>query len=309
MLIARYGASLPELRAEQFEAHRQESEEPRSFSAVRGRLRAIFSLFAPHECGGIQAIIERSQRKAALLAGMDEADFDELYRRFLDTEKRDEYAVVDRGGLNMADFAALMRDIGLDHVAERPQFLFGLLDSDGNGHVSVKELVDAFVALSSKSNKAQRLKWAFDKFDRNQNGSLGLPEVRDLIQFLCIMQSMQHTLSPEPTVWETQRWFPAAGWKPHTGALSSHSFADEFGEAVAEPTKARRLCSCVWFCMRWLWFIIAAVISGALFHPCRSLDGSYGCIASTQTRKDGSTPRCYRLMTKCIAMIIAVSRV
>jgi len=211
--MAAYGELLPELRLTQMEAHRNESE----------------------------MIVQRSQRKAALLSGMEEADFDELYRRFEQSESHaDGTMVVDRGGLNVEEFAQLMQELNLPHIAEHPELVFGLVDMDGNGRVSLKELVAAFTALRAEATPQQRLKWAFEMFDKDSSQQLGIKELQDMVQFFCIMNSMQHAPSNSPVVWEAQRWYPTKGWLgcnatrgfSVTGGVS---FADEHGDGVVPP--------------------------------------------------------------------------
>ena len=191
-----------------------------------------------------EKIVQRTQRQGALLAGLDEEEFDNLYRLFisLDTERQDgtTLQVVDRGGPNLNDFTMLMEGMQLSHIGEHaPKMLFNLLDSDRNGFLSLKELVHGIAVLRPRAGASQRLQWLFDNFDRDKEGFLDMEELRELVQFLCIMQSMQHVPSKAPVIWETQRWWVIGGWKPTFStkglALTDQCYADQFGEGVSSP--------------------------------------------------------------------------
>ena len=119
-----------------------------------------------------EKIVQRTQRQGALLAGLDEEEFDNLYRLFisLDTERQDgtTLQVVDRGGLNLNDFTMLMEGMQLSHIGEHaPKMLFNLLDSDRNGFLSLKELVHGIAVLRPRAGASQRLQWLFENFDRD----------------------------------------------------------------------------------------------------------------------------------------------
>jgi hypothetical protein len=71
-----------------------------------------------------------------------------------------------------------------------------------------------------------------------RSGALDVEAMRELVQFLCIMRSMQHTPSKAPVIWETQRWWIGAGWKPTTASgfsMATMCYTDQHGEEVLAP--------------------------------------------------------------------------
>jgi len=151
--------------------------------------------------------------------------------------------VVDRGGLDVKSFQALMQQLGLVHFAEFPDVLFSMLDEaansrcasaltrvragqDHNGRISLKEIVDGFAAFSPSVQPWQRLRWVFQKFDHSGDGWLELHEMQKMVQFLCILQSMQHEMEAHPTVWqvlppcECAQSFPASLCRLNAGTPS-----------------------------------------------------------------------------------------
>ena len=61
----------------------------------------------------------------------------------------------------------------LQHIAQKhPDALFEVFDTDRNGTVSIQELVHGCAMLHPANPPKQKIRWAFEKFDRDNSGRL-----------------------------------------------------------------------------------------------------------------------------------------
>jgi len=183
-----------------------------------------------------EEIIAASRRKHAVGCGLSEASFEaiqEAFDAFSPVERRTT-AVVDRSGLVLAQFAAVLRQLGAKKLAENAGCLFDVCyearGSSLDGTAPTEKLIAACVALHSEVTNEERVAWLFETFSGNRR-TLDLNELEEVIQLVSVILGFQWGLSPEPVVNEAQQWFIGSGWQ----AAWSKAFTDEQGANVANP--------------------------------------------------------------------------
>ncbi|KAL5022771.1 hypothetical protein ScPMuIL_001926 [Solemya velum] len=105
--------------------------------------------------------------------GFSREEIQEWHKEFRKTCKRGRYLTID-------EFRKVYNKLFPGDVNTFAQHMFRSFDKDGNGRVDFQEFLIG-LSVSSSSDIEQKLRWAFDMYDVDGNGTISRSEMMDIL--------------------------------------------------------------------------------------------------------------------------------
>lgn len=101
------------------------------------------------------------------------AEIQDWHKEFRKTCKKGRYLTID-------EFRKVYHKLFPGDVKRFTEHMFRSFDKDGNGRVDFQEFLIG-LSVSSSSNVEQKLRWAFDMYDVDGNGTISRSEMVDIL--------------------------------------------------------------------------------------------------------------------------------